>query len=563
MLIFAPMKRTVFIGWLLLLSLTACHNPQREAKPCPQEDMLYQMESFFGQKPDSVLQILDTLNIKVFSEKERAHYCLLKVKVRDVLFLYDNETDSLLQVAENYFIGNRDKWFETETYVTLSRIASMEGKGEQIKLDWLQKALQSIEQCHHVDKRLIQFHPIPVSEQEFIENHTYTLHRLLGMTYSEFNYMEEGHKHLKIADLHFEKTQEYEQRSEAAYSLGHSYLAMGEYDSCLMCYHNGLEAAKKAGNIKQCAYYHHCMCMFYKYKHGHQNGLNAEEKQQLLRKCVAECKKGLALLNESPDYNKVAYYSGLSNTYYFLHEYDSCIYFSNKEIDLITNSTSVLFPHEVYVGVLYRIYKSYVALDDKENALRYADMYLKMREQLEDQHKAFEQVKNEYDKKLEIMQLRSEQQAKRYRLYLLLALTLVALMLVLWLFFHYRKNKEIEALRFHEANLQLQSELEQASQHSQQVLQQRAMNLYKTEGDKAWESIVADFETTYPHAMENLKAAHPDLTDAERNIVILSFLGFRTKEEAEILHLSLNTVEKYRTNIRKKSGSAPISLLIR
>ena len=222
-----------------------------------------------------------------------------------------------------------------------------------------------------------------------------------------------------------------------------------------------------------------------------------------------------------------------------------------------------MVPNEWNSNIYKRMYQSHEALGHNEEALKYAQLYFEMRQAIEKQPKAVEQVKNEYDKKLEMMQLQSEQQAKRYRLYLLLSLTLVALMLVLWLTFRYRKKKEIEALKFKEANQQLQSELEQATQHSQQVLQQQAMNLYKTEGDKAWESIVADFETTYPHAMENLKAAHPDLTDTERNIVILSFLGFRTKEEAEILHLSLNTVEKYRTNIRKKSGSAPISLLIR
>ena len=54
-----------------------------------------------------------------------------------------------------------------------------------------------------------------------------------------------------------------------------------------------------------------------------------------------------------------------------------------------------------------------------------------------------------------------------------------------------------------------------------------------------------------------------DLTDTERNIVILSFLGFRSKEEAELLHLSLHTVAKYRTNIRKKVGSDPISNLFK
>jgi DNA-binding NarL/FixJ family response regulator len=96
-----------------------------------------------------------------------------------------------------------------------------------------------------------------------------------------------------------------------------------------------------------------------------------------------------------------------------------------------------------------------------------------------------------------------------------------------------------------------------------QALRQRVMAIYKTGQEDRLERILAEFAAAYPNAMEKLQAAHPNLTESERNIVVLSFLGFRTKEEAEILHLSLNTVEKYRTNIRKKASQDPISDLIR
>lgn len=72
-----------------------------------------------------------------------------------------------------------------------------------------------------------------------------------------------------------------------------------------------------------------------------------------------------------------------------------------------------------------------------------------------------------------------------------------------------------------------------------------------------------DLASLQPVVSKELQVTYPDLTETERNLAVLSFLGFRTKEEAEILHLSLNTVEKYRTNIRKKAGSDPISHLIR
>ena len=117
-------------------------------------------------------------------------------------------------------------------------------------------------------------------------------------------------------------------------------------------------------------------------------------------------------------------------------------------------------------------------------------------------------------------------------------------------------------MRETEAEMKMQIDtMKQDLRHSQKVLQQRVVNLYKTEGDKAWEQILAEFAAAYPQGMEKLQADHPELTETERNLAVLSFFGFRAKEEADILHLSLHTVSKYRTNIRKKMGFGSISNL--
>lgn len=558
------MKRLhILIGMVLLAALVACHSPQRQAESCPQEDMLYQVEGFFPKKPDSALQILDTLNVSVLSEMEQAHYSLLKVKVRDRFFLYDNETDSLMQVAENYFIGRKDKYFESETYEYLSRLAFKEGKGEQVKLECLQKALQSIENCRHIDERLVRFSLNPVTEKEMIDVKKYFLHMKLGMCYLDNDYQEESLGHLRKAEKYY-STKEYNvMHFQTAFMLGNAYLSLKEYDSCLFYFGKGLQAAQEANNAERIAYYHFSKAMYYRCRFDYQDYETEEEGQQLLWNAIAECHQGLALY-EGPMFRyKDGLFTEMNKCFYQLEQYDSCIYYAERQIDFLNDMHFEIVPNPENAGVFFRLHKSYAALENKEKALECADRYFEMQQAIEKQPKAVEQVKNEYEKKLEMNQLHNEQLMKRYRLYLLLALSLALLVVVLWLTNRYRKNKEIEALKFHEANLQLQTELEQATQHSQQVLQQRATKLYKTAGDKAWERILADFKTVYPQAMENLKATHPDLTDTERNIVVLSFLGFRSKEEAELLHLSPNTVAKYRTNIRKKVGSDPISNLFK
>lgn len=74
--------------------------------------------------------------------------------------------------------------------------------------------------------------------------------------------------------------------------------------------------------------------------------------------------------------------------------------------------------------------------------------------------------------------------------------------------------------------------------------------------------ILEAFNSVYPHAYERLKATYPDLSDQEYDLLVLNFLEFRIKEEAEILELSQNTVMKYRSNLLKKVGKDPISGLL-
>lgn len=74
--------------------------------------------------------------------------------------------------------------------------------------------------------------------------------------------------------------------------------------------------------------------------------------------------------------------------------------------------------------------------------------------------------------------------------------------------------------------------------------------------------ILEAFNAAYPLAYEQLKATYPDLTDQECDILVLNFLEFRIKEEAEIMELSPNTVMKYRSNLLKKVGKEPIAGLL-
>lgn len=77
--------------------------------------------------------------------------------------------------------------------------------------------------------------------------------------------------------------------------------------------------------------------------------------------------------------------------------------------------------------------------------------------------------------------------------------------------------------------------------------------IYDDKRNNTFGRILEAFNTAYPDALSQLKAAHPDLNDTELDVCVLSYFPFRMKEIADILDLRENTVSKYRTSIKKKT----------
>ena len=109
---------------------------------------------------------------------------------------------------------------------------------------------------------------------------------------------------------------------------------------------------------------------------------------------------------------------------------------------------------------------------------------------------------------------------------------------------------------------QLQTQADDALQQARAMLPQRASDLYLSNVPNRLERIMDEFEAAYPKVMERLAITHPELNERERQIAVLNFLRFRAKEEANLTGFAENTILKYRSNLHKKAGSDPISVLI-
>ena len=120
-----------------------------------------------------------------------------------------------------------------------------------------------------------------------------------------------------------------------------------------------------------------------------------------------------------------------------------------------------------------------------------------------------------------------------------------------------------EASQRHDAaERELQTKVEQATLHTKEVLQQRAMALYHGKEKNKLQRILAEFDGAYPKTYERMMAAYPDLSGQEYELCVLGYFDFRAKEIAQLMDLQEGTVYRYRSTIRKKTGADDLEALM-
>ena len=167
-----------------------------------------------------------------------------------------------------------------------------------------------------------------------------------------------------------------------------------------------------------------------------------------------------------------------------------------------------------------------------------------------------------------------ERQKSHRRIIIIVAASLLLLLLMTWVILRLRKVNRKQRL-VHAQERQAYDQEREAYDRERQAFDQQ-LNAAQTAIERQTfedlqrqvrevlsrgsqrKRILEAFNATYPKAYERLKTTYPDLSDQEYDLLILNFLEFRIKEEAEILELSQNTVMKYRSNLLKKVGKDPL-----
>lgn len=528
-------------------------------------DVLYQVECFYYTHPDSALQILDTLDVAKLSEKEKTHCCLLKAQAILQIDFGSAVADSLLQVAADYFSRHDDKYFEALTYYNQCRQLGVtlgkETQNEKECTELMLKALQCIESCRHLDPRLLRCSEKDADKLYKIGFLKSQIQMGLSDLYASTGFNEESILYAKLADQFYAEHDLKRERIRTSFSLGNSYLELGEYDTCLMYYDRGLLFSEAVNDDVERAYYYVATNCYYMTLIDYEQYTTEDERLRLLHKAVATSRKGLEILNNSQNARMAVSFKEMLNQslcdgYFELQQYDSALYFGQqvanfKDDNLVSAQTNKY------------LLLSYLALGDIENARHYADLYFAQTWEFEFLGKDVAEATGEHQKQLELQQLQNEHQLRQLKLYLLLAVLVIVLLVILFIFYGHQKKNEMKNLLLNQEKNQLQKDYDDKERLSNEALRLRMKTIYKEHNDNLFDRLVNEFNAVYPNALSDFSAAYPELNETERAICLLSYFSFRVKEIAYILDLRENTVSKARITIKKKTGIDDLAEIIK
>ena len=252
---------------------------------------------------------------------------------------------------------------------------------------------------------------------------------------------------------------------------------------------------------------------------------------------------------------------------------DSSSYYENilkQELDSIDNKT-------LKVAINYFLYNKAMTENNIDSAFHYyrtfAEMDMELLEErlqqnvLEIQKKYdYEKIENDYN-----LELLKKQRTLTILLFLLLIAGAILLILA-----NRNLRRRKEELRMKDEILKFENEilrLNEIKGEYKRNLEWKYMLVYsmtlmdknKTEShykmikgkiydnsETAFDAVMKIFEEEHPGLAEAIRQKYPTLSDTEYKVGIMALTPFTSQESADILGKSINTINKARTNIRKK-----------
>jgi tetratricopeptide (TPR) repeat protein/DNA-binding CsgD family transcriptional regulator len=513
-----------------LLAFAACHSPQREAR-----QMVRRAERLFGTLPDSTARLIDSvLRMPVyFGEWQRMDMALLQAEA-----LFGDRGQEIPPLMDDDFFDDKPT---LSTSPELERAAAYYAKKKKYDKAAHAALYSGFVQQHYNDKdaamqsfKDAEHYGGLAGDSLAVAQAEYWMGKMLYYDGME----QEALTILEISECNFGSR--LFEKALVQNTIAVCRIVLGDYENAEACLQQSLIYAEKGQNdgAKRKALSNYAV--LYRLQGRYNQALDC------LRRAKDDEDSSKLFLN----------YLNMGKVFAATGQWDSANFYYQK-IERILPTADV--NNETKVSAYGALSQFAESQNNDTQALKYQKAHESLLYEVMQQRQdlAVFRIQKQYDYE-SLQNSLNRKIILRHRIILVISILLFVATIII-LILQYKHKQMIKA----EADMRMQIDtMKEDLRQTHQALRQRVMAIYKTGKGDRLERILAEFAAAYPQGITKLQTAHPDLTESERNIVILSFLGFRTKEEAEILHLSLNTVEKYRTNIKKKTHNNPISNLI-
>ena len=563
---FASMKAwCFFLGWFVLLALTACHNPHREARR-----MIHRAELLLDSLPDSSANLIDSaLRMPItHTERQRMNMSLLYT-----LTLYKGPETDLDYAAEHtppdlpdaaaYFARKKDYDKAGKASLYTGYMLYQTGQEASIAAKYLKDAEYYGTLAH--DTLLVAKAQLRLAC--LILEHDQTLGEDLTS--------QEGIALLEKAVAGYKRDDYY--RLSKAYSVKTLlHVKMQELDKAEESARKNLEYAEKAHSVICKNEALHDYALIYR-----QQG-KLEQSIDCIRMCLASGDT-IAL----PDYlyqiatsfyadgqqdSAQYYFDRLNNVLISLDGTDKAIPFRRKCYDILShfaeemgNNAQALY----YVRKHEDLYYKQIAKDAEKNIYRIQKQY-------------------DYNTLQHETNLRIAKNQYVIALLTLIVTSLLAAFALSQLRLARKKKQEMEtqAKLFHYMlnNKDLKQKYEgneQAARNYAKMLSEawtkeemtmlKLAIFLKGKADKAsldelkhtvfgkedsWEAMMGVVDKIYPGFRETIRQKYPDLSDNEQKDFLLSYFNVSRQDEAALLGVSVSVVDKLRNKTRKKTAQS-------
>lgn len=556
---FAPVeKRLSIIGMVLLLVLTSCHNPQREAWR-----MVRSAKLLADSVPDSTVRLIDSvLHMPAsFSERERMDMALMQAEA-----LFGDRGQEISPVMDDDFF---DELTNLSTSPDLERAAAYyAGKKEYTKA--AHAALFSGFVQHHYDENEAAMRSFKESElYGKLGNDSLTVAQAeywMGKMLLDDNMTQDALVVLQGAIFSFgnrifEKTLVMNMMSVC-------YMLQGDFENAEVCLYQSIMNAK--------------ICQ------SNSNNLNRKilNNYAVLYRIQGKYEQAIDCLHQMlavptpKEYSAFMPSLNLGNVYMDMKELDSAAKYYRR-VEMILPKVNA---KKESVASAYKALSRFAeSQNDASLALQYREEYERVLSDLMILQR--EQTTYRIQRQFDYESLQNEMNKRIIQIHNIILVISILLLIstIIIIFLQYRHKQLIESEKEMKQQMDaLKQDLlktvkttvldREISSRLRMILKVHDKTIQGNDPKKEWESLVwqimngkedafqaarSVLETSYPNLYSTIQENYPDLTETEAKVCLLSCSDLSNTEMAELLGLRLNTVNQNRSNLRKKLNLKP------